>query len=62
MPKYELILVYPGIGHKKPFGLKSIISELSGRIKEFEELIIGIKNIQMKIIKKINIIINFLKK
>ena len=28
-PKYELILVYPGIGQTKPSGLVSIISEYS---------------------------------
>ena len=27
-PKYEFILVYPGVGHKKPSEFKSIISPI----------------------------------
>ena len=53
-PKYELILVYPGIGQTKPSGLVSITSEYS--LLEYEspfELIIGIKNKHTKIKKNI---------
>ena len=64
-PKYELILVYPGIGQTKPLGLKSMISE--SIVFEFDkelELRTGIKKIEIsnKNINKIrNEILKYLK-
>ena len=56
LPKYELILVYPGIGQTKPSGLIEIISE--GSIFGKSEELTGIKKIEInkisKIITKIN--------
>ena len=65
MPKNELMRVWPGSGHTKPLGLKSIISESFGREKEYaSESMIGIKNMQIKIniikIKLINELKNLL--
>ena len=52
LPKYELICVYPGIGHTKPLGLKSIISE--SRELDCEKLpMVGIKNTEIKIVIEI---------
>lgn len=51
LPKYELILVYPGIGQTKPFGLIDIISDVSilGKLEELT----GIKKIEINKISKI---------
>lgn len=57
-PKYELILVYPGIGQTNPLGFISIISE--SKFSEFDselELITGIKKIVMNNVIEITIII-----
>jgi len=52
LPKGELILVYPGIGHTKPSGFKSIISELI-KLLELEISNVGIKKVHIKRTKKI---------
>ena len=62
LPNGELILLYPGKGHKKPLGFRLINSFLS-----FEKLmsllwIIGIKNMEIKRQIKIKTIKNFVNK
>ena len=50
-PKYELILVYPGIGHKNLSEL--IFNNISGLWLKLPWFIVGIKNIHINIVKMI---------
>lgn len=53
VPKGELILVYPGIGQTKPFGLKAIISESNVELEKEFELRVGIKNMVINNVSRI---------